>query len=118
MSPKEVAVLEEMRSNIEEKILPDNTIKYSVKYLTYCPLQYTFPPEMSNFSDAQVQSENNFRKLLRSERGLEAIKEMMVRGERDNHFRILTEKEAETILAGPHCFSYQTTAFKDSSQST
>ena len=29
MSPKEVAVLEEMRSNIEERVMPDNTIKYS-----------------------------------------------------------------------------------------
>ena len=43
---------------------------------------------------------------------------MMIRGEKDNHFRILTKKEAETTLAGPPCFSYQTTAFRDSSQST
>ena len=118
MTPKEAAVLEEMRSNIEEGVLPDSTIRYSVKYVTYRPLQNTFPSHLSNFNDAQVQAKNNFRKLLKSEKGLEAVRQMMVRGEKDNHFKILSKQEAETILAGPHCFSYQTTAFKDSSQST
>ena len=43
---------------------------------------------------------------------------MMVRGEKDNHFRILSEEEAKVVLSEPHCFSFQTTTFKDSSKST
>ena len=50
--------------------------------------------------------------------GLEGIQEMMSRGQRDNHFRILSAEEAKTVLSQPHCFSFQTTAFKDSSKST
>ena len=118
MTPKEATVLEELRGNIEEEVLSDSTICFSVKYATYKPLENTFPSHLSNYNDAQIQARNNFRKLLKSEKGLEAVRQMMKRGESDGHFKILSKQETKTVLAGPHCFSYQTTAFKESSQST
>ena len=44
MTPKETAVLEEMKENIEETTLPDKTLNYTVKYVTFRDLKYTFPP--------------------------------------------------------------------------
>ena len=65
MTPKETAVLDEMKENIEQTVLPDKTIKYSIKYVTYRDLKYTFPPNLSNFSEALIQSKNNFKNFLK-----------------------------------------------------
>ena len=60
MDPMRSAVLDEMRENIEETVLPDNSIKCSVKYVTYKDLKYTFLPNVSNYNEALMQSKNNF----------------------------------------------------------
>ena len=49
MDPKEEAVLEELRGNIKEEILPDKTIRFNVRYVTNKPLELTFPSNLSNF---------------------------------------------------------------------
>ena len=103
MDPMGSAVLDEMRENIEETVLPDNRIKYSIKYVTYKNLKYTFPPDLSNYNEALMQSKNNFKKLIKVKGRLEAIQEMMTRGQTDHHFRILDANETKTILSQPHC---------------
>ena len=112
------AVLAEMRENIEETVLPDNSIKYSVKYVTYNDLKYTFLPNLSNYNEAAMQAKNNFKKLIKVKGGLESIQEMMTHGQTDHHFRILDASETKKVLSQPHCFSFQTTAFKEASKST
>ena len=58
MSPKEATVLEELRGNIEEEILPDKTIRFSFKYATCKPLENTFPSHLSNYEDAFNQAKS------------------------------------------------------------
>ena len=49
---------------------------------------------------------------------MSAIQEMMSQGQTDEHFRILDANETEKVLVQPHCFSFQTTGFKEASKST
>ena len=74
-------------------------------------------PHLSNYNKAAKQAKTNFQKLIK-QGGLSAIQEMMCRGQTDEHFRILDASETERVLAQPHCFSFQTTAFKEASKST
>ena len=117
MDPVGSAVLAEMRDNIEEIKLPDGSVKYNVQYVTYDKLKYIFWPDLSNYQEAAKQAKTNFQKIIK-QGGLSAIQEMMSRGQTDKHFRILSATETEKVLAQSHCFSFQTTAFKEASKST
>ena len=57
---------------------------------------------VSNYDTALKQSKSNYKKMLDSEGGREAVKTMIDRGREDNHFRILTKDEATLAMSLPH----------------
>ena len=73
---------------------------------------------MSNFTEAHCQAILNYTELVSGSDGKEAVKELLRRGVEDDHFKILTSDEAKDVLRVHHSFSFQTTAFKESSLTT
>ena len=77
LSPKDEQVLKEMTENITKEVKEDGSIQFIVNYVfSECPKQAFFP-QLSNYSSALRQARNNYYKLLKSDEGLPAVREMM-----------------------------------------
>ena len=118
MSPQERLVLKRMKENISKTKLSNGCIQYVVKYLFNSDPVITFDPKLSNFVEANKQACRNYKKILLGEQGKEVVKKLLRRDVEDDHFRVLNIQETKYILDAPHSFSYQTTAFKESSLTT
>ena len=103
-----------MEGNLQEDKLPDGTIQFTSRYVFAKEPEEAFPVSKSNYETALRQSRTNYKKMLDSQGGREAVKTMVDRGREDNHFKILTKDEADFIMSLPHNFCRQTTAWKDS----
>merc|ERR1711888_123193 len=113
-NPKEEAVLNEMRESLTLKQLKDGSYQFSCSYVTNEDLHNVFSSNKSNFKYAVNQAYRNYKSILAEQGGREAINEMMQRGEREGHFKFLTEKEASIILGQSHYFCSSTVSWKDS----
>ena len=98
--------------------LDNGHTQFIVKYLFNNDPAITFDPKLSNFVEANRQACRNYKKLLSCDKGKEAVKELLRRGIDDEHFRVLDAQETKLILDSTHSFSYQMTAFKESSLTT
>ena len=94
--------------------MSDNTIQFTSSYVFSKDPEVAFPVSKSNYETALKQSRTNYRKMLESPGGREAVQTMVDRSRTDNHFKILTKDEAKLVLQLPHNFCHPTTAWKDS----
>ena len=80
-----------MRENLNKIPLPDGTTQFSVKYVTNSPLSELFPSKTSNYSYACKQAKYNYNQILAQPGGKAAVDEMVARGVREGHFRLLNK---------------------------
>ena len=112
-NPREEAVLDEMRESLSLNPKSDGSYQFSCSYVCNENLHDIFTNEKSNFTYAVSQAYRNYKSILAETGGRDAINEMMQRGEREGHFRFLSEKEAGVVLSRPHYFCSSTVSWKD-----
>ena len=114
----ENSVLQEMRENLKKIPMPDGTIQYSIKYVTNAPLSESFPSKSSNYLYTCNQAKFNYKKILAQTGGKAAVDELVARGVREGHFRLLDKGEAEQVLNKPHYLCSQSVCYKENSNHT
>ena len=89
ISPGEEAVLQEMGEIIKKISLLDGTTQFVIKYIKNSPLENSFYSSTSNYLYSLKQAIYDYRKILSKPGGKQAVDEMIQKGVKEGHFRLL-----------------------------